>query len=399
MIYRSYRFSLLLLIVVIASTSPALAQAPPAIQLFMPGGRLPERSIRFTLVRDDGRIETLFTDTKGKFQITGDLIREADYTIRVEGDGRTFGSTVATFRIIRATPVYVPVFLNDLETKVTRAGVIDVADANVPANARAAHGVAMQAVEKGNAEEAIAGLKKAISLYPQYLRALNDLGVMYLKLNRLEEAAETFRQAIKIDQTFIHPRLNLGIVLNRQGKYAEAVTFLGKVYKENPQLTGVSLPYAEALAAIGQLPAAEKVLREFLGDKTLKSSTEAEARFRLGAVMNRENRFVEAAAEFEKSISLEPKAAMAHLQFGGALIELKRLPEAEKALLKAYELGGPSAGGAQFLLGQLYYLQVKYNSALLAFEQYLKDVPNAPNVAQVKDAMDKIRSALNKKDN
>src|SRR5207237_4218516 len=99
-----------------------------------------------------------------------------------------------------------------------------------------------------------------------YLRALNDLGVIYLKLNRLEEAAETFRQTIKIDQTFIHPRVNLGIVLNRQRKHTEAVAFLGKVYKENPQLTGVSLPYAEALAAIGKLPDAEKVLREFLGD-------------------------------------------------------------------------------------------------------------------------------------
>ncbi len=375
----------------------ALAQAPPAIQMFMPGGALPERSIRFTLTRDDGRIETLFTDTKGKFQITGDLIREADYSVRVEGDGRTFGTTVQTFRIIRATPVYVTVFLNDLETKGTRTGVIDVTDADVSASARAAHGLAMQAVEKGNAEEAIGQLKKAIALYPHYLRSLNDLGVIYLKLNRLEEAAEAFRQAIKIDQTFVHPRLNLGIVLNRQGKHSEAVTFLGKVHKENPQLTGVSLPYAEALAAIGKLADAERVLREFLGDKSLKSSTEAEAHFRLGAVMNRENRFSEAASEFEKAISLEPKAVMAHLQLGGSLIQLKRLSEAEKELLKAYELGGASAGGAQFLLGQVYCLETKYDSALLAFERYLKDVPNAPNAAQVRDAIDRITTALRKK--
>src|SRR5467141_2417618 len=142
---RACQYTLLFVIGVFLNAPAIIAQAPPAIQMFMPGGGLPERSIRFTLVRDDGRIETLFTDTKGKFQVTGDLIREADYTIRVEGDGRTFGSTVATFRIIRATPVYVPVFLNDLETKVTRTGVIDVTDANVPSNARAAHGVAMQA--------------------------------------------------------------------------------------------------------------------------------------------------------------------------------------------------------------------------------------------------------------
>src|SRR5438128_911829 len=83
---RAYQYTLSFVIGVFLSAPTIVAQAPPAIQMFMPGGGLPERSIRFTLVRDDGRIETLFTDTKGKFQVTGDLIREADYTIRVEGD-------------------------------------------------------------------------------------------------------------------------------------------------------------------------------------------------------------------------------------------------------------------------------------------------------------------------
>ena len=58
---------------------PAIyAQAPCSIQIFMPDGSLPPRPIRFTLTRGDGRIETLFTDTKGKFQFTLDLIREAE---------------------------------------------------------------------------------------------------------------------------------------------------------------------------------------------------------------------------------------------------------------------------------------------------------------------------------
>ena len=51
----------------------AAAQFPNAIQIFMPNGGLPDQAVRFTLTRDDGRIETLFTDTKGKFLLTGDL--------------------------------------------------------------------------------------------------------------------------------------------------------------------------------------------------------------------------------------------------------------------------------------------------------------------------------------
>lgn len=39
--------------------------------------------------------------------------------------------------------------------------------------------------------------------------------------------------------------------------------------------------------------------------------------------------------------------------------------------------------GAQLLLGHLYYSQKKIPEATKAFEQYLKDLPQAPNAAQV----------------
>lgn len=386
------------LVAILAFTaSQALAQAgaPSSIQIFMPGGGLPDRSMRFTLTRDDGRVETVFTDTKGKFLITGDLVRDADFTVTIEGDGRTFGTTVATFRTFRNTVTYVPVFLKPLEEKPRHApGVLDVTDVNVPPAARSAYQQAMEEANKGENEKAIADLQRALGLYPRYLRALNDLGVLYLQMNRLDEAAVTFKQAIKIDPVFLYPRLNLGVVLNRQGKHAEAAEILGKLYQDNPRVTTALVPYAEALAETGKLVEAEKVLRHVFEDTQLKDSAQAEAHFKLGAVLNRQNRFPEAAAELQKAIKLEPNAVMAHLQLGGALIQLKRLPEAESELIKAYQLGGSSAGAAQFLLGQAYYLEVKYELAIKAFEQYLKDVPAAPNAAQVKDAIEKMRAAI-----
>src|SRR5512132_2004503 len=103
-----------------------LFQAPPAIQIFMPGGTLPPRPIRLTLTRDDGRIEVVFTDTKGKFQVTGDLIRDADYIVTVESDGATYDTTVARFRILRNTPVYTTVFLRPFTARSkTTSGVVD----------------------------------------------------------------------------------------------------------------------------------------------------------------------------------------------------------------------------------------------------------------------------------
>ena len=44
-------------ILLLASTV-VYAQAPSAVQIFMPDGSRPERELRFTLTRNDGRIET-----------------------------------------------------------------------------------------------------------------------------------------------------------------------------------------------------------------------------------------------------------------------------------------------------------------------------------------------------
>src|SRR5947208_9624271 len=120
-LHRRFGPFIILITLVLALAEVAFSQAPPAIQIFMPGGTLPPRPIRFTLTRDDGRIEVVFTDTKGKFQVTGDLIRDADYIVTVESDGATYYTTVATFRIVRGTPVYTPVLLRPFTVKAKTA--------------------------------------------------------------------------------------------------------------------------------------------------------------------------------------------------------------------------------------------------------------------------------------
>ncbi len=378
----------------------AQAQAPPTIQLFMPDGSLPARNMRLMLTRDDGRVETVFTDTKGKFLVTGDLIREADYTVTIESDGRTYDTTVATFRIIRNTPVYTPVFLRPFTGHTQPPpGVVDAAtlDADVPAAARAAYEQAMKAVGQEQTEAAVAAFRRALELDPRYLRALNDLGVFYLQLGQLDEAAATLHKAVKLNKRFLYPRLNLGLVLNRQGKYKEAAALLGSLQKEEPPLARARLPYAEALFGVGRLAEAKKLLTDILADPTLARGAQAEANFRLGAVCNREEHFAEAAAALAKSVALDPNAPAAHLQLGGALMQLKRPAEAERELLRAYELGGRGVGAAQLLLGQLYFMQAKYEQAMRAFELYLKDVPDAPNAVQIKSTVEQIRAALVKK--
>ncbi len=370
------------------------AQAPAAIQLFLPGGALPSREIRFTLTRDDGQVEILLTDTKGKYQLTGDLARDPEYTIVIDGDRRTYDTTTQRFRVPRNI-THVPIFLRPPKGVMPPSkDVVDVSvfDAKVPPEARAAYNQAMKAVGENIVETAISEFTRALSIYPQYIRALNDLGALYLKLNRFDEAAATFTQAISLNSRFNFPRLNLGVVYNRQGNHGEAIKVLDQLLKEQPSLTGARIQIADALIASAQTDAAQEQLRLALAAKDLIGTARADAHFKLGFLLNREERYATAAAEFEKGLAINPKEAVAHLYFGGALLNLKKYAEAEPVLLKAYELGGSRVAGAQLFLGQLYYLQQKFDLSQRAFEQYLKDMPNAPNAAQVKGLIEKIKA-------
>jgi len=109
-------------------------------------------------------------------------------------------------------------------------------------------------------------------------------------------------------------------------------------------------------------------------------------------VLSRQDRYTEAVKELEAATQLDPNAANAHLLLGAGLLELKRYPEAERELLAAYQLNRAEMGNAQLFLGQLYLAEQKYDSAQKALEQYLADIPNAPNAAQIRTTIDKLKA-------
>jgi Flp pilus assembly protein TadD len=266
-------------------------------------------------------------------------------------------------------------------------------DANVPTDAVAAYQAGMKALADGHTETAITQLKRALKVSPHYLRALNDLGVLYLQLNRLAEAAELFAQAVKFDANFDLARLNLGVVLHRQSHDKEAVRHLALLYEKDRSMKGLPLSYAEALLAVADLAKAEQVLREALNASTNDNAVHVDLHFKLGVILNRRDRFEEAAVELKKAVIINDSAANAQLLLGATLLQLNRLDEAEKPLLRAYEVAGAGAGSAQMFLGQLYLIQQRYAAALKAFELYLKDVPEAANAVQIKAEIEKLKVA------
>src|SRR5262249_15694154 len=122
-------------------------------------------------------------------------------------------------------------------------------------------------------------------------------------------------------------------------------------------------------------------------------TTQANLHFRLGVLFNREGRFADASTELEKAINLDPDAANSHVQLGAALMQLEQADRAERELLRGYELAGSTDGLAQLLLGQMYYAKKRFAAVQRAFEQYLADVPTAPNAPQINQLIAQLKTA------
>jgi tetratricopeptide (TPR) repeat protein len=372
----------------------SVAQAPPSIQFFMPDGSLPPREIRFTLTTDDGRVDIFYTDSKGRFLITRSqgLRPDNGYTVTVESDGRVYDTTTVHFKYYNV--YYIPVFLKALSPKVSvPGGSIDLAefDANTSADAKEAYGSGMRAIRENRWDAALSDLQRAVEIDPRYFRALNDLGVLYLKLNRLADASAVFERARELAPKVYFPRLNLGIVRTRQGRFAEAIDLLEEIHRQDPRLVEARILLADAMIESDSLKEAERHLRGALEDSRLEASARAEARYKLGCVLVRREQYRAAVKELESVLAVYPDPARVHLQLGAALVEMKQPARAEQELLEAYRLRGAELGVAQFLLGQLYFTQKKYDLALKAFKQYLADVPSAPNAAEVSALIERFR--------
>jgi len=81
---------------------------------------------------------------------------------------------------------------------------------------------ALKATNESDKENAIACFRKAIAADPEFVAAINNLGVVYLALNRVGLAIEQFTKAIAVDPHAALPQVNLAIAYLRQGLFADA---------------------------------------------------------------------------------------------------------------------------------------------------------------------------------
>jgi tetratricopeptide (TPR) repeat protein len=270
------------------------------------GQRVTRRiSVRLRTMTRGDQIST--SDDNGNFMFRG--VPPGDYVVVIDKEPE-FEPLLQNVSVIqpRGMPpqnFYLSIRLNVKGRPETKTGVLNAEFANVPPRARASYDKAIELAQAGNNKAAIDQLKLAISEYPEFMLAFNELGVQYLRLGELEKADEALAKALKLAPDSATPLLTHGILLAVMGKYNLAVTELQTALKQRDQSAIGHLYLGQSLAILGRFADAEAHLTRAidLGGDEVKDAH----RF-LGAIYFQRGEREKGVAEFETYLKLAPKA-------------------------------------------------------------------------------------------
>ncbi len=99
---------------------------------------------------------------------------------------------------------------------------------------RAAYERAMAAQKTEDPQRAITLYQEAVSLYPEFSVALNNLGVLLMDAERYLEASEAFARAAELDPKDPRPMYNLALTWDRAGYADEALRFYARTLQRDP---------------------------------------------------------------------------------------------------------------------------------------------------------------------
>jgi tetratricopeptide (TPR) repeat protein len=290
-------------------------------KIFFPSGRRADGTIQVKLTSLNSAEITVIADTSGSFTFAG--LSPGNYTVivnagdqyQIASEGVTIDSDPNLSRqgIVLNSGSRRYTVMVTLQAKPdknsTKPGVINASLAEVPEDARALYQKALDLIKAGDGRRAIEDLKNAVSLYPKFPLALNELGVQYLKIGDAARAVGPLTSASKLSPEAFTPHLNLGIALLECRQLAEAETELREALKI------ISTPTAHmylglTLVSARKLDEAQQELETAIstGGENL-----AQAHRFLGGLYWKKSEYRRAIDELESYLRLTPNAPDAEL--------------------------------------------------------------------------------------
>jgi tetratricopeptide (TPR) repeat protein len=232
----------------------------------LPSGFAAEQQVRITLKNASMVVSTRYTNKHGEFRF--DNLGEGVYYLQAEIDREAFKSGVKRLELGRGIVSEVTLELEEenLPLVYNISRVVSVAELrqSVPSEARKQYGLGLKSVAKGDVTKAAGYFQRAVSIFPEYLAARNDLGAQFLKLKRLDEAEKLFNMVIEKDPQNFNAKFNIGLVRIERKDYLDAISRLNQAIAIDSSRPVARLWLGFALLETGDLAGAERELNKAL---------------------------------------------------------------------------------------------------------------------------------------
>lgn len=177
---------------------------------------------------------------------------------------------------------------------------------------------------------AVIRLREALQEFPNSSPLWLALGIAESADGKSDDARKSFERALALDPRSVPALAYLGSTYGERGQYAEAVALYERAIAAGPRFAA---PYYLAADAMLKQPAFDSARAERHLARAVELEPDfASARLALGKLYVRQERWADAAAEFERVTRLDPQSADARYQLGRVYVRLKRQADAQREL-------------------------------------------------------------------
>ena len=274
----------------------------------LPSGFAAEGYARITLRNQQSVLSTIYTNNSGEFQIRN--LSEGTYYVQAEVSGNF---EPVTHKVELGRGLMVDLIL-ELRAKhdstLNRLGkIVSAAELRqqVPPAAKKQYELGLKFVNKGNFQQAATHFQEAVTIYPEYLAARNDLGAQYLKLKQIDAAEKHFQIVLQHDPKNFNAKFNMGLVQVERRNYVEAISFLQQAIAIDSTRPVARLWIGIAKLEMGEIEIAEAELTRALimgGDECIA------AHYHLARIYMTRGDRPEAARSVRTYIQLAPKGEL-----------------------------------------------------------------------------------------
>ncbi|HEV7643567.1 MAG TPA: tetratricopeptide repeat protein [Pyrinomonadaceae bacterium] len=284
-------------------------------RIYLPNGRSIDEAVRVRLQSTNFTPMSVDTDRSGTFIFSS--IAPGSYSIVVEA-GEAFETAYEYVVIdpqvkIEGVPVVVlpkvvnvPVYLQFKKAVREAVGVYNAKMAVIPKEAMKRYENGLKLIQTGKNEEALAELRQAVALYPNFSFAYTEIGKLCQALGRMTEAESAFRSSLGIDSREYEAKIRLGYILLSKNEFPDAQKELEEAKSLNQ--SAAAPPYYLGLLYFRQRKFTDAKTEFELTEKLKGLKDYPLAHYYLGGIYWSEKQYKKAVDELEKYLQIDPNA-------------------------------------------------------------------------------------------